>query len=389
MAVLRSRRGALLSKVESTEGTDAAPSTTDAILVENPRITFDPSLVTTQELTGSLDPREPIVGGLKVAIAFDVYLKGSGAGATAPEFGSLFKACGWEEVVTAVAIGPEAVTTGSTTQATLSAAATSAAQAYRGMPIELTDVVPLFSFITNYTSGKVATLANSFAPAINSTSTDWTIPANVLYRPTSDASLIKTLTHYLFMDGVRYKILGSRGSFSLTMVAGQPGRFSFNFTGMYGGKADVAVPAIAAFDSTRPPIWRDPNADTSGQFTIDRTEAALRQLTFDNGANLVYPDNPNALEGFDPSVIVGRRMTGRMDPLATLIATRDLMADFRAGTQRLVHARVGTAAGNRFGLVVPAAHPESYAPGDREGLMTEDVGFFCSGDDAGAFMAFW
>lgn len=391
MAVLRSRRGAVLAKVETTEGTDAVPTTANAMLVENPRLTFDNQLVTTNEMTGSLDPRAPIVGGLRCSLAFDLYLKGSGTPGTAPEFGDLFKACGWEEVVTAAAIPTtaEAAAAGGTSQVTLSTGATAQAQAYRGMPLLLSvnPATPKRTFISNYTSGKVATLTDVFSPALSVT-TEYQVPANVLYRPTSDETLIESLTQYVYMDGVLYKILGARGTFTLAMVAGQPGKFSFTFTGMYGGKSDAAVPAIGAFDSTRPPIWRDPSGDQSGHFAIDRTEAALRQLGFDNGNSLVYPDNPNALEGFDPSVITARRMTGSMDPLATLVATRDLMTDFRIGTQRLLHARCGTVAGNRFGMVIPAAHPEQYAPGDRDGLQTEEVRFFCSGEDAGAFLCF-
>lgn len=390
MAVLRSRRGAVLAKIETTEGVDAVPTTTNAMLVENPRITFDPGLVTTNEMTGSLDPEAPIVGGLKMSLTFDMYLKGSGAAATAPEFGDLFKACGWEEVVTAVAIGGEPAATGSTTTVTLASSASATAQAYRGMPITLSNnpATPTSTFISDYTAGKVATLTSIFGTPLNS-STEYQIPANVLYRPTSNDADIKSLTQYVHMDGVLYKMIGARGTFALTMVAGQPGKFSFQFSGIYGGKSDAAVPVIDSFDTTRPPIWRNPAGDGSGHFSINRAQAALRQLVLTNGANLVNPDNPNAQEGFDAAVIPSRRMTGTMDPLATLVATRNLMDDFRNGVPGLLHSRIGTAAGNRCGLVMPAAFHEQYAPGDRDGLSTEEVGFFCSGRDAGAFMCFW
>lgn len=392
MAVMRSRRAAVMAKIEVTEGVDVVPTTANAMLVENPRVTFDPSLVTTNEVTGSLDPEAPIVGGLKMSMQFDMYLKGSGTPGQAPEFGDLFKACGWEEVVTAAAlpVSGEAGTTGSATSLTLAAGATGVAQLYRGMPIALSvnPATPANTFISNYTAGKVASLADLFAPALDNT-TIYQIQPNVLYKPTSDEAAIKSLTFYCYMDGVLYKMIGSRGTFTLTMVSGQPGKMSFQFSGIYGGKSDAAVPAITGFDPTRPPIWRNPNGDGAGHFSIDHTRAALRQLVFTNGGTLVNPDNPNALEGFDPAIITMRRMTGTMDPLATLVATRNLMDDFRQGTQRLVHARVGTASGNRFGLVIPAAHPESYAPGERDGLNSEEIGFFCAGRDSGAFMSFW
>ncbi len=390
MAVLRSRRGAVLAKIETTEGVDAAPTTTNAMLVENPRISFDASMVTTNEMTGSLDPRAPIPGGIKMSMQYDMYLKGSGTPGVAPEFGDLFKACGWEEVVTAVAIGTEPAATGSTTSVTLGTSGAATAQAYRGMPITLSGnpVTPSNTFITDYSAAKVATLANLFGTPLNS-STEYTIPANVLYRPTSDETVIKSLTQYCYMDGVLYKMLGARGTFALTMVAGQPGKLSFQWSGIYGGKTDAAVPVISSFDTTRPPIWRNPNGDGAGHFSIERAQAALRQLVLTNGANLVNPDDPNAQEGFQTAVIPSRRMVGTMDPLATLVATRNLMDDFRNGVPRILHSRIGTAAGNRCGIVIPAAFQEQNAPGDRDGLGTEEVSFFCEGEDAGAFMCFW
>ncbi|BBK30311.1 hypothetical protein EDC65_2243 [Stella humosa] len=392
--VIRSRRGMLLFKVEDTltggEGVDALPiAADDAILVEAPQITFDQSLVTTTEMTGSLDPEAPIVGGLKVPLAFDVYLKGSGTPELPPNWASVMECCGWQRVETGVAVpaAPQLAAAGSATTLTLGAGASATAQAYRGMPIDLyrDSANPLIDFITNYTAGKVASLAESYSPVLGGT-VEYQIPKNVLWKPTSDDALIKSGTAYLYMDGVLYKVLGCRGTLSLTMQAGQPGKFRFELTGMYGGKSDAAVPSTPAFDATRSPIWRDPSNDGSGHFSIGRAEAALRQLVLTNGNTQTNPDNPNAAEGFDPSIITGRRMTGTMDPLATLVATRNAMDDFRTGQDRIVHARIGTVPGNRFGITIPAAFYESYGHGDREGLQSEELGFFASGRDAGAFI---
>lgn len=387
MATLRSRNGVILIKNETTSGTDAAPTTTNAILVENPRLSFDPGLIETNELTGSLDPRAPIPGGLKASLTFDTYIKGSGSAGTAPEFGDLFKACGFEEVVFA-GISAEAASSGDASSLVLGASATTAAQTYRGMPLVFSaNPSAGIAFITDYTAGKLASLARSHSPALSST-TEYAIPANVLYKPTSVQASIKSNTAYLYMDGVLYKLLGARGSPSLNVGAGGVGRLSWSFTGMYGGKSDAAVPSVAAFDSTRPPVWRNPDG-YSGAMLIGGAQAALSSFTFGPNNNLVYPPNPNAAEGFDPTEIVSRRMSGTMDPQAALVATRDIMADFRAATPRSLNLHYGTVAGNRFGLTIPAAQYISYQPGDREGLMTEEVGFFASGEDAGGFFCFF
>ena len=92
MAALRARNAVVLSVEESVEGTYETPAAgTDAVLVENLRIQFNPNIIQTDEVTGSLDSRGPIAGGMSAQISFDVYLKGSGSAGSAPEFGELLK----------------------------------------------------------------------------------------------------------------------------------------------------------------------------------------------------------------------------------------------------------------------------------------------------------
>ena len=127
----------------------------------------------------------------------------------------------------------------------------------------------------------------------------------------------------------------------------------------------------------------------NGTMLVNRQAAALESLTIDLGNEQSFPDNPNALEGFDPSIIVRRNLTGSMNPLETLIATRDIMADFRAGTQRIVHGRYGATAGNRVGATIPAALYTNQSPGDRSGLATVEVPFSAVGQDAGGFLCLY
>lgn len=398
MTVLRSRVGAVLAKIETTEGLDAAPAAADAVLPENVRLSFDPNLVETNEVTSSLDSRAPIVGGLKVSLSFDVYAKGSGTPGTAPDFGKLFKACGWEEVLTATTVPsgtPQLLAAGGSTSVTLGAGATGTASLYRGMPLNLymdSGASPALAFISAYTALKVATLTGNFsAPALD-TGDEYQIPKNALYKPTSDQSLIKSLTIYAYMDGVLFKILGARGTFTYQAQAGGPGKFSFTFTGVFSGKSDAAVPDVSSnVDATRPPIWRNPGqyAHWHGEFSIDRVRYPVRQFSFDNGTPAAYVDNPNAAEGFDPAVIVRRQMRGSIDPLATLVATRDMMTTLRSGATHLLHKRMGDTAGNRVAFTLPTIQQTQNNPGDREGLMTEEIQYRAVGEDAGCFIAFF
>lgn len=383
MTALRSRNGALLFKLEASEGVAETPSaSTDAVLIENPSIRFNPQNTETRELTGSLDNRGPIVGGMQVQVSFDVYLKGSGTAGTAPEWGDLMKACGWAETITGTAVpaAPEACAAGgSTTTAVLGASAAATADMYRGMPITFTGVVAGSSFISNYTVGKLATLTDTMSGSIVAT-TNYQIPINVLYKPASTS--ISSGTLYLYMDGVLYILAGCRGSWSLANPAAGPGKFSFTLSGMYVSKTDVSVPACT-YDSTRPPIFK------GGYMLINRVAAAMATFGIDNGNQVVFPPNPNVTEGFDPAIITERSMTGSIDPQATLVATRDIMTAMRAGTQHILHARWGSTAGNRVGITIPTGLYTANDPGDRQGVMTEQTNFSCIGQDAGAFVCLY
>ncbi len=383
MAALRSRNAVVLFKTETTAGTDASPvAADDAVLVENPQIQFNPNIVRTNEVTGSLDSRGAIVGGMTAQISCDVYLKGSGTAGTAPEFGPLLKACGWAETLTGTAVPASAEAcgaTGSTTTATLGTSASSTADAYNGMPIDFTGNVEGSSFIADYTAAKLATLTDTMSGAIDA-STSYQIPANVLYAPAS--SSISAGTMYVYMDGVLYEFVGCRGTTGFALQSGGPGRIRFQFNGIFEAKTDAAVPT-ATYDTTRPPIWK------GGKALVNRVASAMAALSVDANAQVINPDNPNATEGYDPAEIVSRNMQGQMDPLETLIATRDVMADFRAGAQRIIHARYGSTAGNRVGLTVPAGLFTNQTPADRNGLSAVTVPFDCVGQDGGAYLCFY
>jgi hypothetical protein len=382
MPALRFRNAVLLAKAEAVEGTPETPAAaTDAVLVENFRINFNPNLTETDEVTGSLDPRSPIQGGLGAELSFDCYLKHSGTAGTIPEIAALLKACGLLETITAAAVGaPTAATAGTATAVTAQAPFAATAQLYRHMPLILAGnpAAGAITFIKDYTVGRVATLTDTFSPVL-STSTTLQVPINVLYTPHSGT--IPSLTMWFYMDGLLYKFYGCRGNMSLNVRSGGPGKLSFRFTGLFLSKTDAAI-VTPTLQSTRPPIWRDASDNGYGAAIINYGLAGIASFSLDMGNVLTYPENPNNTEGFDPGVITRRRITGSIDPIETLVATRDIMGDFRAGTQRHLHFRLGATAGNRIGLTIPTAQYLGQQPSERGGLATVDVPFFVAGEDS-------
>jgi len=467
MAVLlRAQNAAMLLKLESTEGVFATPSSsTDGILVENPDVSYDPQNVETDEVTGSLDSRGPIVGGMQCSITFDVYLKGNGNPGVAPEWDEAMQICSWaptatktdltgttfavtsnvnftdsanglaaatvgtviytsgfvnaanngEFLVSVSAAGSLTVTkldgsapalvnesagatvtirrgiaavvatAGLTTGFTAQSPWGNTDQIYRGMPVLLSGnpATPVWSVIADYLATRVALITDLMGSTLN-TSTKMSIPANVLYKPISTAIPSGSIEFYL--DGVKYQFAGCRGSAKFSFPAGGAPKASFSLTGMYVNKLDAAVPAVT-YDGTRPGIWR------ASKFLLNRLVTALKTINLDTGAQSQYPADPNQTEGFSSPQITDRNMSGDMDPYATTIATRDIMAAFRSGVQAIINVVLigGNAAnpGQRVSVLVPKAQYTSYKPGKDGKLATEQVGFFPFGQDAGFFICIY
>ncbi len=98
------RKKVLLVKLETTYGTDAAPTgAANAVLARNVRITPIEQMIEERGVVtdGNYGGTEQIVAGDYVKIEFEVEAAGSGAAGTAPAYGPLLRACGRAETVTA------------------------------------------------------------------------------------------------------------------------------------------------------------------------------------------------------------------------------------------------------------------------------------------------
>ena len=102
--------------------------------------------------------------------------------------------------------------------------------------------------ITEYTSGRVATLADSFGTPLDATSSA-ALPANYTYSGTSPNDGADRLTDqpsgtlYIYEDGTLHKFFACRATLDdLTSNSSKPGFATFQLVGIYGGKSDAAIP---------------------------------------------------------------------------------------------------------------------------------------------------
>lgn len=385
MTDLLDRNKLLLIKIESSEGVDAAPSASaDAILTENIQVKPPTANVTTNEHTGSLDTAADIPVGSAANISWDMYLKGAGTAGTAPEVGVPLQITGMAELLTAADVGaPTAATDGTATTLTLPGATFSgAAGAYQGMPAILTGnpATAFDTLITDHAkaaSTPVVTFSDTFSPSLSGT-TLIAIKANALYYPISTA--IKSATIWVYLSGLLYKFVGCRGDHTFKLDANGQGMFSFNVTGILASKSDASVPTATFPGSAVPKIVFN-NRNGQSAFLLDRSAIATTQFSIGMNNGLVNPPNPNQTEGIDPAVIIKREVRGTINPKATLVATRDTLAQYRNATTSIIALRAGRSLGNRFGLTVYTAQFSGYGHENQGGIIGEALPFKANGVD--------
>lgn len=114
------RRRILLAKIESSYNTDAAPVGTDAVLVED--IQWQPEglrMVERPAIRSSLGALQHMYGGSLMSLTFQAEVKGSGTAGTAPELGTLLRACAMDATVVATTSVAYAPISGTQESATL------------------------------------------------------------------------------------------------------------------------------------------------------------------------------------------------------------------------------------------------------------------------------
>lgn len=387
-SLVRARQAAVAVKVETTKGTDAiggSPVAADFIR-GTCDFSFDQTTVPDPQYTGSLDSAPPIVGGLRPRFTIRMALRGSGTAGTAPEWGRLLQCCTMAETVTASAVGaPTVLAAGTTTTGTLGAPFSSTAQAYQGMPMlagAITGDQPGVTAITDYTTGKVATFLHTVATTWTTTQTAQ-IPINVRYAPTSDETVHKTCTVYVYMDGLLWTFLGSTGSWGIEFSTGGIAYLTFSMAGQFGAKSAVSFPAasaLAASSGLTPPRF------VSGVMRLNGALARVRNFSLSAGIGTVLPDNPEATEGYDIGIPIDRNFAGSMDPLMDTTTSVGLFTNFRTGVAMRLGAIIGSTAGNRFAVVVPQGRAIANNPSARDGLGVNAISFSADGPDAGAFI---
>lgn len=386
--IIRTSNVAMLFKIETTEGVDAAPVAVDAFPFEEDGYSYNSPFRAedSNEANGSLVGSAPTVIGQPAEVTMRFRLKGAAGSApysasVKPPHHAILSACGLRGLFTA-AVAAAALTAGSTTSASLGTGASSTAQAYRGMPLVLSSGPGAghTPFITDYTAAKVATLSDTLEAL--TTSTQAAIPANWTYAGTSPRDVAARATDhpsgtlYIYEDGTLLKFTGCRGTITnLSTDTAGVGFMTVRFMGIFGGKTDAAIPAGLAVPGHSAPILAMGAGGVDHAFSINRLPLPIANATLQSESALESPDDPNTDYGFASAQIGERKPALSCNPLATVVATRNTLAQIASFTQYPGVIRCGTQLRNRWAITFPILQPIESTPGTRGMFRSEDVNY--------------
>lgn len=387
MSDFLTRNRLVTAKVETTSGTDSTPTpAADAVLVEEPRGTPNLELEQTDEVTGSLDHAQSIVGGGYNQHTARFFAKGSGTPGTAPEFDPYLRGAAMGET-TLAADESDTAQAGAASSITLASGAPSSDLA--GFVIETTGGTGSGQtrVITAYDTGtKVATVYPAWDTAPDATTT-YTVYAGNLYVPVSEA--LETLTHYLYKknsgsgNAILEKLVGAAVQLSFAMQTRQTGKFTATLRGKLQSANAIANPTGAVFDTTRPRPLRDADAILGGN------PVCFRNFTLDWGNQIVQGDCPSEEFGYEAARVTDRRMTGRINPKLVTLSSRDAFADLIAGTTQKLWLNWGETAGNRVSMYLPGIAYTGKEDDDLDGISADGLPFEATGIDSGIYLLFY
>ncbi|MDF2971925.1 MAG: hypothetical protein K0R61_2375 [Microvirga sp.] len=388
MANFRLKNRLVWAKVETTAGTDAVPTQTEAVFIENPRWPPNLQTVQTNEVSGSLDsPAATPAGGWR-NFTGRVYMKGAGTAGNAVDFGALLRGStmGTRQVAAAVTGTAQAGAAGSIT---LASGASSTTDLYKGMMITTTGGTgsgqTRIATAYNGTTKVLSVLPNWTVTPDNTTT--YSIPAQYGYRPQS--ATLENITIYGYEKNSTggnarlNRLLGAAGNARFQLQVGQACAIDFTYQGTLTGGTDPADPGVPTYSNqSRLPF-------INANVYVGQERTSVNDFTLDLGNRVVMEPNPNQEFGYEVAGVVDRRINGTMSLAAQNFSVRDPFTSWKNNTSYQMGAWWGSTAGNRVAVLLDGLVYSNIDEGDVEGYTYDNLQFGVQAPDSSFFLTFW
>ena len=236
------------------------------------------------------------------------------------------------------------------------------------------------SFSVELAGSGTAGTAPQYGKALQACGLSETVVADtsVTYAPVSAS--FSSVTIYYNIDGLRHKVTGCRGTFSINCTVGEIPTIDFTFTGVYVAPDDSALPTATYANQASPLIFK--NGNTSS-FQLLSFAGALQAFSFDLGNNLVYRE---LVGGTKEVLLTDRAGTGSTTLEAVSIASKDYFAaaltDSSLGNLDFTH---GSTAGNIVDFASTRVDIGDVSYSDQDGIAMFNIPYTCvpstSGND--------
>ena len=184
---------------------------------------------------------------------------------------------------------------------------------------------------------------------------------SVTYAPISSA--FKGVTLYFFADGVRHKVTGCRGTWSMNLEVGEIPKISFEFTGIFNAPTDETQPSPTFSNQADPVVVNSANTAT---LQVHGYAACLSAFSLDLANETPF----RQLAGCTQQVMItDRKPEGEVTIEAPTIAAKNYFSAAStqtAGQFSWVH---GTTAGNIVTFTAPTATLGSPEYEDSDGII--------------------
>lgn len=195
---------------------------------------------------------------------------------------------------------------------------------------------------------------------------------------------ITPITHpsmsiWLNEDGPMKKMIGARGSMSLSLETGNGGRFAFNFRGKSQPANDTVKLTGVTYTAQIPPAFisatlalfdaTNTDYDTLGEMV----QPCIDNFSLDLANTLSPLTCASSGQGIRYTQITDREPTASMDPLVDLEAAFPFLGRLRSGNPFGIRCGWGTDFQNAFYLTVPAAQIDSESKSDKDGTAVRDT----------------
>lgn len=376
------RRMVVEAVAESSYGVDPGSGYIGLLSKTGSEIKVGGETISRETLRDTLSPRGHVIGSKQTEITLPLELRGAGdAGSgslNVPELDPLLKACSMarEDGVVIVMSG-------------VSGAFTVGESVTNDTQVETVGVVADIDGTTLFVRALANAPAASDSISGDSSSASATVSSvsnAYVYRPDSPdlVNMGSTSIHY-YVDGIRHISKAARGTFSIDMTVGQIPGINFTMSGTYEPPTDTPNTSPNYLSLVPAPVF----GASLKIGSLDMTQVAVGALTFDLGNDVQPRDDIQAPNGRLGYVVNGRDPTGSIDPEATTIANFDPYTDWSAGTLVPISAGIGNQFGNRVRVVMPTTQYTELPYGERNGIVTYQLGFRATGTDDEMMIIYW